>query len=427
MRTPHPARLAAAALAWVALAAAAAPDETVLAAARAQKAPLLQTLQSLVEIESGSYDREGLDRIADLAAERLRALGGDVRMVETPRTEWTATERTGDRPGRIVLATFKGRGSRSILLLAHLDTVYARGSLAKQPFRIDGNKVYGLGISDDKQAVALVLHTVALLKALAFDDYGTLTVLFNGDEEIGSPTSRKLIAELGATHDASLSFEASGYTDDKVSAATSGLATVELRVHGKASHAGGSPELGVNALYEMAHQVLQMRDLSDPALGTKLNWTVAQAGTVKNAIPDEALAYADVRVLRTADYDGIEAAVRERAKRQLIPAAKVEVAFVRGRPPLMPTPAAIALARHARDIYGELGLKLRVAEVASGGGTDAAYAGASMNGAVLEHFGLRGAGAHSSRDEYVALDNIEPRLYLVARTIMDISRDKVTR
>lgn len=422
---PRPALAAACAL-LIAFPAAAAPDAAVLGAAQTQERPFLATLESLVNIESGSDDREGLDRISELVRARLAALGADVRFVETPREQWVASERTAERPGRMVVATFTGRGTKKILLLAHLDTVYPRGSLRRQPFRVEGNKVYGLGISDDKQAVAAILHGMALLRAAGFDEYGTITVLMNGDEETGSPTSRKLIESLGASHDASLSFEASGYTDDKVSAATSGLATVELSVHGKASHAGGSPELGVNALYELAHQVLQMRDLSDPARGTKLNWTVAKAGTVKNAIPDEALAYADVRVLRTDDYARVEAAVRERVKTQLIPAARVEYRFVVGRPPLMPTPAAIALARHAQSIYrDELGLALRVAEVASGGGTDAAYAGAAGHGAVLEHFGLRGAGAHSSRDEYVALDNIVPRLYLIARTLIDISRDKV--
>src|SRR5437763_11720497 len=123
---------------------------------------------------------------------------------------------------------------------------------------------------------------------------------------------------------------------------------VVLNVQGKASHAGSAPERGVNALYELAHQILQMRDLSDPATGLKMNWTVASAGTNRNVIPAIASATADVRVLRVADYDGIEQKVRERIKKQVLPDTKVEMTFERRRPPLEMTAASQALARHGQ-------------------------------------------------------------------------------
>jgi glutamate carboxypeptidase len=102
-------------------------------------------------------------------------------------------------------------------------------------------------------------------------------VLINGDEEISSPGSRALLTRLGAEHDATMSFEGSRFDSDKLALATAGIASVALRVQGKASHAGGAPHLGVNALYELEHQILQTRDLSDPATGLKMNWTVARA------------------------------------------------------------------------------------------------------------------------------------------------------
>jgi glutamate carboxypeptidase len=418
-------RLPAAALAasLAITAALAQPVPGVVDEARAQKAPFLDTLKNLVEIESGSSDREGLDRIADLVAERLRALGGRVEVLEP--APGVRMEDTPEKPGRMVRATFTGTGTRRILLIAHMDTVYPRGMLARQPFRIDGNRVYGLGISDDKQGVATILHTVALLQKTGFRDYGVLTVLVNGDEEVGSPGSQKLLTELGATHDATLSFEASAATNDKLSLTTSGVGAVILRVRGRASHAGSSPHLGVNALYELAHQINQMRDLSDEALGVKLNWTVAKAGIVRNMIPPEAEATADVRVLRVSDYDALEAKVRERAARQLLSDARVEVIFERRRPPLEATEANRKLANHARTIYAEIGQVLTVEETAPGGGTDAAFAALGTKNAVVERFGLPGAGGHTANAEYILMDKIEPRLYLAARTIMDIARDKV--
>jgi glutamate carboxypeptidase len=403
--------------------AAAQANDAVRAQARANKEPLLATLKELVSIESGSRDSEGLSRLAALIAARFKALGAEVELAEP-----SGVYKMEDTPasiGSMVRATFKGRGSKKVLLIAHMDTVYLKGMLAKQPFRLEGERAYGLGISDDKQGIAVILHTVAMLRSLGFDEYGTLTALINADEEISSPGSRAMITRLGKEHDATLSFEASRADSDKLALATAGIASVVLRVHGKASHAGSSPEKGVNALYELSHQILQMRDLSNPASGVKLNWTVSHAGTNRNVIPAYAEATADVRVLRIADYDGVERAVRERIKKQLIPQAKVDMLFERRRPPLEAFAASVAMGRHAQAIYRELGMDLVVDAVAEGGGTDAAFAALDTRNAVLERFGLRGYGAHSNDDEYILVPSIEPRLYLATRLVMDLARDRV--
>jgi glutamate carboxypeptidase len=398
------------------------PVEPVLALARQERPALLDTMQALVGIESGSRDTEGLDRLADLIAERLKTLGGQVELVEA--SDIYRMEDTPERIGRMVRATFTGTGTKKILLIAHMDTVYQRGMLAKQPFRIDGNRAYGLGIADDKQGIALILHTVAMLKRLDFRQYGTLTVLINADEEISSPGSRSLITRVGAEHDAVFSFEASLAESDKLSLATSGIASINLSVEGRASHAGFSPEKGVNALYELAHQVLQTSDLSDPSTGLKMNWTLANAGRVRNMIPPNAQAVADVRVLRIGDYDGIEQKVRERIKKQLLPEAKVAMTFERRRPPLEATAASRGLAAHAQKIYRELGKALVIDEAPEGGGTDAAFAALNAKGPVIERFGLQGYGSHSIEAEYVLIDSIEPRLYLATRLIMDFAQGR---
>lgn len=401
------------------------PQEPVLAQARAQKPLLLDTLKDLVSIESGSDDREGLDRISQVVSERLRAVGGDVEFIE-PGADAYRMQDSPPKIGRMVHAVFNGKGKKKILLIAHMDTVYKRGMLAKQPFRVEGDKAYGLGISDDKQGIAVILHTIAMLRSLNFDEYGTLTVLINADEEVSSPGSRAYITRMGAENDATLSFEASRVARDKLSLATSGIGGVVLKVHGKASHAGSSPERGVNALVELAHQILQTNDLSDPATGLKMNWTLARAGTGShNVIPAEAEAFADVRVNRVEDYDRIEREVRSRIALVLVPNAKVEMTFERRRPPLNPSPAALTLANHAQAIAREIGRELMVDDKPEGGGTDAAFAALKTKNAVVERFGLQGFGAHSNNDEYILVDSIEPRLYIAARTLIDLSRDQV--
>jgi glutamate carboxypeptidase len=334
-------------------------------------------------------------------------------MVDTPK-----------QIGRMVHARFTGTGTKKIMLIAHMDTVYLRGMLAKQPFRIDGNRAYGLGIADNKQGIALIIHTLSVLKTMNFRDYGLVTVLINADEEVSSAGSRATLTKLGAEHDAVFSCEGAYAQSDLLSLTTAGIGAVVLNVEGKASHAGSAPENGRNALYELAHQIMQTRDLSDPKTGLKMNWTVASAGTNRNVIPAIASATADVRVLRVADYDGIEEKVRERIKKQLIPDTKVNMTFERRRPPLELTPANAALAKHAQRIYSELGRQLVIGDVAAGGGTDAAFAALRTKAPVIERFGLQGFGSHSSDSEYVLIDSIEPRLYLLTRMIMDVAQDK---
>ena len=403
----------------------AAPLEPVRSLAGKEKAPLLTTLKDLVSIESGSGDREGLDKISALIAERLRALGGQVELVEPKEADVYRMVDTPQEIGRMVLARFNGTGKKKVLLIGHMDTVYLRGMLKDQPFRIDGNRAYGLGIADDKQGVAVIIHTLAMLKAMNFRDYGQITVLINGDEEVSSAGSRTMLSKLGSEHDVVFSFESSRVESDRLSLTTAGIAAVLLNVQGKASHAGSAPEQGRNALYELSHQILQMRDLSDPETGLKMNWTLATAGTNRNVIPAIASAIADVRVLRVADYDGIERKVRERIKKQLIPDTKVEIQFERRRPPLEMTAASQALAKQGQRIYGEIGHNLVIGDVAEGGGTDAAFAALNTKAPVIERFGLRGFGAHSNDAEYIDIDSIEPRLYLAARLIMDVSQNKL--
>ena len=395
--------------------------EPVFALAKKEQQAVLQTMKELVEIESGSADYAGLEKIAGVIAGRLTQLGAEVELLEAGPEVYKMLD-TPEKIGKIVRATFTGTGTKKILLLAHMDTVYPRGMLAGQPFKIEGDRAFGLGIADDKQGIAIILHSLAILRALSFRDYGTLTVLINADEEISSPGSRFLITKLGAEHDAVLSFEGGGNPqNDEVKLATSGIGAATITVRGRASHAGVAPERGVNALYEIAHQVLQARDLSNPKVGTHVNWTLARAGIVRNMIPPGAQAHADIRVDIVADLNGIEQTLRERIKNKLLPETEVTLEFENRRPPLQATDASRALGAHAVGIYAEIGQKLALRDRPSGGGTDAAFAALSTKAPVVEGFGLRGFGSHSTNAEYILIPSIEPRLYLAARMIMDIS------
>lgn len=398
---------------------AATPDQ-IKTVVQAEESAYLETLKTLVNIESGSKDLEGLNQMAKVVADQLKGVGAEVNVIES--ADIYRMDDTPEKMGPIVQAVLKGQGKSKIMMIAHMDTVYQRGMLKNQPFKIDGNKVYGLGIIDDKQGVASILHVLNTLKKLDYKDYGTITVLMNSDEEISSPASRKLITETAQDQDIVFSFEGGG-KDGNLRLATSGIGAAYLEVKGKSSHAGVKPEAGVNALTELSHQIGQMQNLSDPKTGLKLNWTVAEAGKTRNVIPDHATAQADVRALRVQDFEAVEKTLNDKIKNKKLADSQVSVKFEVRRPPLAVNDASKKLAEKAQAIYtSELNIPLTVSLTPTGGGTDAAFAGVKSKAAVIEGMGLSGDGAHSTNAEYILKDTIVPRLYLATRLIVDASK-----
>jgi len=400
----------------------AASAQELIKVAESQKQHFLNTLKDLVNIESSSRDIEGLNIIAKQVAQQLKNTGAQVEIITNH--DIYRMDDTPEQVGPVVKATHKGKGQTNIMLIAHMDTVYPKGSLAKQPFRIEGDKAYGLGIIDDKQGVASIIHILSILKKLNYQDYGTITVLMNSDEEISSPGSRKLISKIAQQQDVIFSFEGGG-TDGSLRLATSGIGAAYLEVKGKASHAGVKPEDGVNALTELSHQILQLQDLSDAKTGLKLNWTVATAGKTRNAIPEEAQAQADVRALDNADFKKVERILAERIKNKKLKDSQVAVKFELRRPPLSASEQARSIAKQAQQIYlQEFKQPLNILTEATGGGTDAAFAALDSKAAVIEGMGVSGYGAHSNQAEYILVESIVPRLYMATRLIMDISEQK---
>ena len=405
----------AAALALGASVAQAAPDAALKAAAEKAQSAVIESLRQMVLIESGSADLAGLAQMADLVEARLKALG-------------FATERhktTAGAGADTVVGTIHGTGSKRFMLQAHMDTVYQKGILASQGYRVEGNRVYGPGIADDKGGIAVILHSLALLKDAGWRDYAAITVLFNPDEEVGSIGSGELISKLADQNNVVLSCEPTAAKavakNEAVLLGASGATRIDMEVKGRTSHAGAAPELGRNALIELSHQVLQTRDVDKGIPGVQLNWTTAQAGTVRNQIPDKALASADVRTSQPGAAEKLQAALQDMVNsKKLIPDTQTTITLLGGRPPYLVGAKARALADKAQAIYLELDRPLDVVPM-TGGATDAAFAARSDKAAVIESFGLAGWGYHA-RDEYIEVDSIVPRLYLMSRMLIELAK-----
>jgi glutamate carboxypeptidase len=387
-------------------------NESLWSAATAEQAAVVKTLEQLVNIETGSDNAEGMAAMGNLLEAQLKAVGATV----------TRSKPVGNGVGDNIVGRLQGKGSKNILLIAHMDTVYVKGTLAKAPFRIDGVRAFGPGIADAKGGVAVILHTLKVLKDQGFNEFGKLTVMFNTDEERGSNGSLDLIQDLAKEHDAVLSFEPTIALKELTVLAASGVANVKVNIKGKASHAGAAPELGTNAMVEAADFVLRTLDIDNKDKNFRFNWVIGQAGGVANIIPDEANIMANVRYLDPAHIESMTQLLTERAGKPRLPESKISIKVELGRPAFNANTEGKRLIQKAVDIYKEVGFELTVIP-ATGGGTDAAYAALSGK-PVVEGLGLPGFGYHSNNAEFVMLDAIPRRLYLASRMVMDLAHGK---
>lgn len=383
-------------------------DSRLMAAAEAGKPAYLAGLAQLVNLDSGSVDASGLGKVAAILATSLRDLGANVQLTEV-----------SPAAGKMVVGTLRGTGKQNLMLMIHYDTVFNAGDAVKRPFRVDGNRAYGPGVADAKGGAMMILQALAIARARGFQGYKTLTVLFNPDEEISSPGSRAAIRALAAQQDAVLIFEPPDA--ERVIVATNGIAYLHLDVQGLAAHAGSAPEKGNNAALEVAHQVLQLRDLGSAAKGTTVNWTTLRSGEKMNIIPDKASATADMRYADPQELARVQGDADRISATVLIPGTSAQVRVDGTRPPFSRNAATDALAAQAVAIYRELGKTL--VPTAMRYGTDAGFAfqPGSATPMVLDGLGIVGDRLHSP-DEWADLDSIVPRLYLTVRLLETLTR-----
>jgi glutamate carboxypeptidase len=293
----------------------------------------------------------------------------------------------------------------AVLLLCHLDTVWPRGSLARNPFAVAGDRATGPGVFDMKAGIALGLEALSLAARA-----GHVSLLVTGDEEVGSGTSRGVVEAAARRSRAVLVLEpAAGGGDLKT--ARKGVSTYELEITGRASHAGLEPEAGINATAELAALVFDLLALADPGAGTSVTPTVASAGTTVNTIPDRARLHVDVRAWTPAELDRVDAAVRSR--RPALQGAVIAVGGGINRPPMEPSGSA-ALVELARQAAREAGTGA-IGTASVGGGSDGNLT-AALGVPTLDGAGAIGGGAHAD-DEWISVSALAPRARWLARLI----------
>ena len=355
-------------------------------------------LRELVEVESPSENKAGVDRAGELVAEWALALGGKVKRHRQREFGNVLEVSLGPQRGRRV-------DQQPVLLLGHLDTVWPLGTLRQMPWREADGKIYGPGVLDMKAGVVMALEAVA-----AAQESGVrrpMTLLLNSDEEVGSPVSRAITERVAATCSAVFVLEpAQGFA---YKTARKGVGHFDLRVEGVAAHAGVDFERGHSAVLEMARLVQQVAGFTDLSKGLTVNPGVIAGGTRSNVVAAECTAAVDVRIAKVGDAARVER--KFRSLEVMDKACKLTVTGGINRPPMERKPGTVALFRKARALAAEMGFVLE--EASTGGGSDGNFT-AALGVPTLDGMGAVGAGAHAAHEHVMAKHLVERTALLAA-------------
>jgi glutamate carboxypeptidase len=358
--------------------------------------PYIDELHRWVSIETPSADKDAVNRLGAIVADSAAEAGLSI-------------ERIPGAPGLGDLICARGgrqTDEPGLLVLAHLDTVHAVGTMARDlPWRLDGDRLYAPGIYDMKGSALLALQAWREIRQAGRIPNHPVTFIFSPDEEIGSPGSRPVIENEARRAFATFVVEPAR-DDGKIVIGRKGVARFTIKAHGVAAHSGSNYSDGHSAIREMARQLLYIEGLTDLAEGLTVSVNTIAGGTSPNSIPGECVITVDVRVQRPDQADTVMAAIRDITAFDADVTLDIEGAL--NRPPFFPNAAGAALFGHARRVAAASGIDL--IGVHAGGASDGNFT-AALGVPTLDGLGVDGAGAHTLH-EHILISSIRPRIKL---------------
>ena len=356
-------------------------------------------VEGLVNQDSGTFDRAAVNRVGDVLAEAFGDLGFSVKRI--PQTEF------GDH----ILASRPGTDAgKSLLCIGHMDTVFPVGTAAARPFRIEAKRATGPGVVDMKGGLTVLVFALRALAATDSRVVGKLgcSILINSDEEVGSPTSRQTFVDLAGRHQAAIVLEPARPNGECV-IGRKGVGHFRLEVFGRQAHAGSQPELGVNAIWELANKVCAMQALTDSDRGTSVNVGVVRGGERSNVVPDYACADVDLRIWSPEEADRVTRAFQDIARRSTIPGSTGALNGEISNPPWPANDGTRRMLAVLNDAASGLGLTF--AGVTTGGASDGNRTAQIIP--TLDGLGAVGSKMHSP-DEYLEVPSLRERAALLA-------------
>lgn len=366
----------------------------------------LAELERLVNVDCGSYTPHGVNEVASFCADALAELGAEVARI--PHVPNDGSPQLGD----LVVGRIEGDGPR-LLLIGHMDTVFEAGTAAERPYRMEGSRAYGPGVTDMKSGLLAGLHALASLRRLGVRP--RVTFVCNPDEEIGSPFSTPVIRNLATEHDVGLVLECARANGDIVSA-RKGIADARARFHGRAAHAGIEPEKGRSAILAAARATIALHALNGRWPTATLNVGTVRGGTRPNVVAERAEIEIDLRAARSDELDAAWDAVAATLAVPAVPDVTVTLERTAFHPPMERSSAAEGLVTLVQRLAGELGFEVR--DAATGGASDANTT-AAAGLPTLDGLGPVGGDDHST-DEWLDLESIVPRTTLLAALMASV-------
>jgi glutamate carboxypeptidase len=380
-------------------------SEPITSWLESQLGSYIDDLRYLAGIDSGSYDKAGIDQVQDWFQQQLGDLGFEVQRL--------SEETCGDD----ILAIRKGTGSRKVMLLGHSDTVFPIGTAAERPVTIEGDKLLGPGTCDMKAGLLTGLYAIRALDQLGWDGLGELAFFIVSAEEIDNRHSNPLLEGLGPQMDAVLTLEAARENGDIVTSRKAGK-WVNVEVFGKSAHAGVEPEKGASATLALAYIITNVFALNAMKPGMTVNPGEISGGSRPNVVADYARVELDVRAWSNSDLDELIAAIDRVARQGYVPGTTVEITIApdSGCPAMEYTEGTRRLESASIEIAEELGFQLKGAS--TGGGSDVSFA-CHAGTPGLDGLGPIGGLDHSP-DEYLLISSIIPRTALLAKLLQRI-------
>lgn len=371
--------------------------------------PLLADLAAIVNIDSGTFTKAGVDQVGAYLQKRFSDLGF--------ATYFDAQEEYGNN----LVATRQGTNSTGprLMLIGHIDTVFPVGEVARRPYSLSEHAgvriAKGPGVLDMKSGVLMGMYALQMLQDEQLADYESVTFICNTDEEIGSLASKSLIRKLASEIDAVLVLEP-GRLLNAVVSSRKGIGRYRVEVRGLSSHAGVEPDKGRNAILELAHQVVGLQTINGTIPGATISVGVIHGGERTNVVPDFAYCEMDVRVTSEAGLHAVEEAMRKVTSRTLLDGTTITLSGGMMSMPFERTGRSARLVQLAQEVGRELGLEIE--DISSGGASDANTASA-LGLPTIDGLGAAGGLAHNP-DEYIELDTLPTRLALLTGLLQRI-------
>jgi glutamate carboxypeptidase len=373
---------------------------------QAKENEMLQLLEKLVNIDSGTYVKKGIDEVGRLLRAEYEALGFAVQVHEEKEQ------------GNNISIRHKEAQQPEIVIIAHMDTVFPEGTVAKRPFSRDEKRAYGPGVIDMKASHVALLYALKALIAHQEEAYKNVLIILNTDEEIGSPVSRPLIESLARGKKYALIVEP-GNPNGSIVSERKGGGKYRIKVTGKAAHAGAEPEKGRSAIEELAHKIIKLHRLTNFETGVTVNVGVINGGTSVNTISPFAYAYVDARVETEEQAVEVDKAIRDICATVDVEGTSIELTGQMRRPPMRLNEKSKALLHIVQEVGRELGIE--ITDTKSGGGSDGNLT-AAVGVATIDGLGPLGGNAHSE-DEYLEIGSFVERTLLLANLIKRLSKE----